>query len=294
MGESYGLSHCVYEEGGGRVRFLMIPNTTNPQAQACAENLMASIRRAGHEAMLRSQADEAWLTSAELAVAVGGDGTVLRAVRDLHPLSDMPIWAVNCGHLGYLTDCEPQGAEQALERILAGKYHMENRVMLEGKLLSQGEETSFFALNEVVIYRSAFSHTLKMQLLIDGMPVVKLAGDGIMVSTPTGSTAYNLSAGGPILLPEAVQAVVTPICPHAALCAPLVVSGNETVTVAVTMNERVRDGEQPQLVIDGIRRIPVKSGDQVVCAVASRRVRFVRTDDEGFYGRLQKKLTQND
>jgi NAD+ kinase len=274
------------------MRFLIMPNITNPQAEACAEQMRQMICQAGHEALLHGEEDETWLQSADVAIVVGGDGTVLRAVRAIHPV-DIPIWAVNYGHLGYLTDCEPYAAEEKLQRIFRKDFRQEKRVMLKGTLTSGTETTDFFALNEAVIYRSAFCHTLKMRLLVDGTPIIRVSGDGMLVSTPTGSTAYNLSAGGPILLPEAVQAVVTPICPHAALCAPLVVSGNETVTVEVSMAESRSVKESPQLVIDGISRLPLKNGDRVECTISSERVRFVRTDEQGFYGRLQTKLAQD-
>ncbi len=274
------------------MRFLIMPNITNSQAETCAAQMCRFICKAGHEARLHSEEDEAWLQSTDVVIVVGGDGTVLRAARTIRPL-DIPIWAVNYGHLGYLTDCEPHAAEEKLQRIFNGDFQLEKRVMLKGALTSGTEITNFFALNDAVIYRSAFCHTLKMRLLVDGTPIVRVSGDGILVSTPTGSTAYNLSAGGPILLPEAVQAVVTPICPHAALCAPLVVSGNETVTVEVSMAESRSVKDKPQLVIDGISRLPLENGDRVECTIASERVRFVRTDGQGFYGRLQAKLAQD-
>ncbi len=270
--------------------FLVAPNVTSSEAMACAMQLMDDICNMGHEACLAQNADAAYLSRTNMALVVGGDGTVLRAVREMHKYH-FPFWAVNCGHLGYLTDCEPRRASAVLRQILSGGYRLEHRVTLEGEWKHDGQVESFFALNEAVIHRSAYARTLKMRLSVGGASIMRFAGDGVLVSTPTGSTAYNLSAGGPILLPESQQAVVTPICPHAALCAPLVVSGTEKIVVTIGMNGET--GDLPLLVIDGCDRYPLHNGDTVSCCLRGENVQFVRTGAGDFYSRLQRKLTQN-
>lgn len=274
------------------MNFLLYPNETSDAALACAAALTSRLRQAGHDCRSLSQADAPWLSGVNLAVIVGGDGTVLRAVRALHQWG-FPFWGVNCGHLGYLTECEPAEAPEALNRILRGDYRVEKRALLTGSLLSAGEDTPFFALNEAVLHRSAYARNMRLTLSVDGASIQRFAGDGILVSTPTGSTAYNLSAGGPILLPSSVQAVITPICPHAAMSAPLVVSGEEEITLSVELSAADEAGELPQLVVDGCQRLTLHSGDVVRCRIAPQRVCFVKTGGQGFYRRLQQKLAQS-
>lgn len=274
------------------MNFLMYPNDTSDQARAVARKIAGQLCAAGHDARALREADEPWLCAAHMAVVVGGDGTVLRAVRALHEYG-FPFWAVNAGHLGYLTECEPGEAEAALARILAGAYRVEKRAMLAGCLHSGGEETRFLALNEAVIHRSGYARNMRMRLSVDGAEIQRIAGDGLLVSTPTGSTAYNLSAGGPILLPESVQAVITPICPHAALCPPLVVDGSDEISISVDLAGEDEAGELPQLVVDGCQRLRLHPGDRVVCHIADQRACFVKTGTQGFYRRLQSKMAQN-
>lgn len=279
-------------EGDARVNFLIYPNDTNDQARAVAQEITDQLRAAEQDCRTLREADESWLRSAHMAVVVGGDGTVLRAVRALYSYG-FPFWAVNAGHLGYLADCEPGEAAQALTRILNGMYRLEKRAMLAGCLYSGEKATPFFALNEAVIHRSGYARNVRMRLSVDGAEIQRFAGDGLLVSTPTGSTAYNLSAGGPILLPESVQAVITPICPHAALCAPLVVDGREEISIGVSLAGEDEAGELPQLVVDGCQRLRLHPGDQVLCRIADQRACFVKTSTQGFYRRLQCKMAQN-
>lgn len=274
------------------MNFLIYPNDTNAQARAVARELINQLRAAGQDCRTLREADEPWLRAAHMAVVVGGDGTVLRAVRALQPYG-LPFWAVNAGHLGYLADCEPGEAAEALASILHGAYRVEKRTMLSGCLHSAGEETPFLALNEAVIHRSGYARNMRMRLAVDGAEIQRFAGDGLLVSTPTGSTAYNLSAGGPILLPESVQAVITPICPHAALCAPLVVDSTDEISIGVELAGEDETGELPQLVVDGCQRLRLHPGDQVLCRIADQRACFVKTGTQGFYRRLQCKMAQN-
>lgn len=268
------------------MKILLAPNVTRADAMAYAQRLLAQLNAQGHDAYLYEQADDPRLCHTDLAIVAGGDGTVLRTVRELYRYT-FPYWAVNFGHLGYLTECEPAEADAALARILAGNYRIVNRAMLSGEMRCGDTAESFIGLNEAVIHRGGCIRPLHLAVSVDGTPVMRFSGDGVLVATPTGSTAYNLSAGGPILMPESSQLVLTPICAHAAVCSPLVVSNRHTVSITL----EAADSNTPAcLDIDGCHRTALQPGGCVTIAPARETARFIRTTDAGFYQRLQLKM----
>lgn len=274
------------------MKVVLAPNVTRDDAMAFSAELKRRLNALGHEAYLYTQADDPRLEDTDLAIVAGGDGSLLRTVRELYRYR-FPYWAVNFGHLGYLTECEPEDADEALEKILAGDYRVERRAMLAGTMCCHDRCESFAGLNEIVIHRGASIRPLHLSAAVDGTPIMHFAGDGLLASTPTGSTAYNLSAGGPILMPESNQLVLTPICAHAALCAPLVISGAHTIRIDVENNAESED-ETYCLDVDGCHRLTLLPGASVTCALAPWTVGFVRTSDTGFYRRLQMKMTGRD
>ena len=232
---------------------------------------------------------------ADFAAVIGGDGTVLHSVRSLLAY-DLPIWAVNFGHIGYLTDCEPEDAFDALQTILAGDCQTEQRTLLEGEIETHtGQITRFTALNEAVIHRSALSRALKLELSVNHSPLQTFSADGLIVATPTGSTAYNLSAGGPILMPGSENLVITPVCPYMLGGSSIVVSGKDTVGVRVFLP--VPDDDDPDrlpvIVVDGCEKIALRGGESVTVRRSEKRVKLIRTRQDSFYRTLQKKLAQN-
>ena len=270
------------------MKILLAPNVTRADAMDFAHGLISRLNALGHEAWLYAGADDPRLADADLALVAGGDGSVLRAVREMYQY-DFPYWAVNFGHLGYLTECEPSEADAALEKVLHSQYRLEKRAMLSGEMRCAGETETFVGLNEAVIHRGGSIRPLHLAVSVDDTPIMRFSGDGLLVGTPTGSTAYNLSAGGPILLPESNQLVLTPICAHAAMCAPLVVSGRHTITVTLEEGGGA-PADSACLDVDGCHRMILAPGGSVVCSLAQRTVSFVRTSDAGFYHRLQRKM----
>lgn len=271
------------------MRFLIYPNKTYDDAVAFAAQITKKLTDLGHECYEMTSDTDPRLQQTDMGIIVGGDGTVLRLVRSLLSYQ-FPFWAVNYGHLGYLTECEPDEAFDALDRILHGQYRIEKRAMLSGYLEHNGEKRHFDALNEAVIHRSAYMRTLKMQLSIGGTGIMEFSGDGLLISTPTGSTAYNLSAGGPILLPDSRHFVITPICPHSALCAPLVVTGDKEICVEIQLGVKTEEDDMPKLLIDGCERLNVEPGDRIVCQLAACTTDFVKTNEMSFYRRLRTKM----
>ncbi len=226
------------------------------------------------------------LAGTTVAVSMGGDGTFLRVVR-LAAARDVPVLGVNFGRLGYLPDIGPDQVRDALMRVLDGQAVVEERCALEVKVAdrsSGGEDEALLALNEVVIEKTDFGHTVRLATRIDGEEALTYSADGLIIATPTGSTAYNLSAGGPVLAPTMRAMVITPVAPHFSLDRSLVLTDRQTVEVEVAPD---RPGA---LVIDGQDVGRLQPGATVTCTAAPRPVRVVRNDPQTFGGILRFRL----
>jgi NAD+ kinase len=218
------------------------------------------------------------LAGTDVAVSLGGDGIFLRVVR-LAATADVPVLGVNFGRLGYLPDLVPDQVREALKKVLEGKAAIEVRCALEVKISDRsiGDDVStLLALNEVVIEKIDFGHTVRLATTIDGEQALTYSADGLIIATPTGSTAYNLSAGGPILAPTLRALVVTPVAPHFSLDRSLVLAEGQEVAVEVAPD---RAGV---LVIDGQEVGRLQPGAVISCRVASHSVRVVRNEPHSF------------
>lgn len=222
----------------------------------------------------------------ELLFVLGGDGTILSALDRAIPY-DIPILGINLGRLGFLTELEINDLNDAvLDRVLSGDYHIDARMTMrvEGQ-----DEFSMFALNDIVITRSTPSvRVLSLEYEADGTLVDCISGDGLIVATATGSTAYSLSSGGPIVLPGLDCFVLTPICPHTLNARPVVVSSIHRITV------RMRDDRGgAQAVLDGRRVIPLndESREITICR-SDRQARFIRLMERNNFGLLRSKLSE--
>jgi NAD+ kinase len=226
------------------------------------------------------------LTGSVVVVSMGGDGTFLRAVRLAAP-ADVPVLGVNFGRLGYLPDLLPDQVRVALTKVFEGKAAIEERCALQVAIADRsiGEEMSCpLVLNEVVIEKIDFGHTVRLTTRIDGEEALTYSADGLIIATPTGSTAYNLSAGGPILAPTLRAMVLTPVAPHFSLDRSLVVTDDQVVTVSVAPD---RSGV---LVIDGLEIGRLHPGATVTCRVAPLPVRVVRNEPHTFGSILRFRL----
>jgi NAD+ kinase len=221
----------------------------------------------------------------DLAVVAGGDGTLLSVARAATPLG-IPILGINLGSLGFLTELQPDEAFEELAAVLEGKYRIDERHALRVRHVRQEEVLREYALlNDAVISKSALARMITIELRIDRERVATYTSDGLIVSTPTGSTAYSLSAGGPILDPSMSAIVITPICPHTMTYRPLVVPG--TVEVEAFLHSR---GEAVYLTLDGQIGIQLESGDSIAVDMHPEAVRLVRVADRGFFEILRRKL----
>ncbi|MBM7855502.1 NAD+ kinase [Desulfohalotomaculum tongense] len=217
----------------------------------------------------------------------GGDGTILNCARVAAPLGT-PLYGVNAGRLGFLTEVDIPDILPGLERLLAGKYTVEERMMIEARVYRQGQvvETSW-GLNDAVISKNAFARMIWLRIYANKELVNSYPADGVIIASPTGSTAYSLSAGGPLVGPNIDLMVVTPICPHTLSARPLVISPDNVVTV-VTETSR---GEI-MLTLDGQYGYPLEPNDEVQVRRAPYKARFIRTQQRSFYSVLREKLEE--
>lgn len=223
----------------------------------------------------------------DAVVVVGGDGAVLRAARALTQ-DTTPLLCVNVGRLGFLTEVNHDALEKALTRLLAGEFHVEERMMLKARLTRKGEVfADVVALNDVVINRGTFARIIRIEATVDGELVFDYSGDGLIVATPTGSTGYSLSAGGPIVNPRIDAVILTPICPHALASRSVVVHADEEVVVRVTASHA-----DIMVTVDGQVGFSIAPGDVVRIGRAPRPVRLVRFGRDRFYRELRERLGQ--
>jgi NAD+ kinase len=224
----------------------------------------------------------------DLAVSLGGDGTILRTVA-LACAHGTPVLGVNLGRLGYLTEIEPDGLERALERFFAGDYVVEERITLEVAIERVGDDATrrdgrVIVLNEAAVLAAEPGHTIRVAASIAGRPFVTYAADGLLVATPTGSTAYNLSARGPILSPGLRAVVLTPVSPHMLFDRPLVLEPEQWVRLEL---------EGPRaavLVLDGQNAEALRPGDAVVCRVGPCPARLVTFGPRDFFSILRARF----
>lgn len=225
-------------------------------------------------------------STVDALITLGGDGTMLRGARLLGG-REVPILGVNLGRLGFLTTCGQDQLDDALERFARGDYLAEMRMQLEAHSQTiRGEERrSWLALNDVVLHKGGFARVVKLRVLVDGEDVGVYAADGVIISTPTGSTAYNLSAGGPVVLPTQHLIITTPISPHTLGIRPLVVPPDSEIIV------RAEDGPDELLVtIDGQVGTMFAPGDSLVVRRAAASVFVVRFPETSFFSVLRRKL----
>jgi len=277
----------------------LIGNACDPRVGESMQVLAAHLHARGRRVLVDRASDtlfdsvpvvrhpEAELASAaQLLVAVGGDGTMLHAARLAAPHA-VPVLGVNRGRLGFLADIVPAELRERLDDVLAGNYEQDRRAMLQARLMRSGEpERACLALNDVVLQKWQTGRMLDFETWIDGRYVNTHGGDGLVIATATGSTAYALSCGGPILYPELEALVLAPICPHTLSDRPIVVRSSSTI--------EIRPIERPdvgaQITCDGVSLGALVSGDRLVIMPASIRLTLLHPPDHDYYRILRSKL----
>jgi NAD+ kinase len=253
-------------------------NDGKPGVKAVARRLRVALEERG----MRVLPDCAHLEGCDLIIVLGGDGTFLRAFEAAMP-RDIPMLGVNLGRVGFLTEMQPDRLEQDVELIARGAYTFETRMLLEVRTAS-GQKA--FALNEVAFNRSdSFVGILSLSIAMDGGMVDRFSGDGLIVATPTGSTAYSMAAGGPIVAPGLDCMLLTPICPHTLAARPIVISDRQVVSVSI-----LGDARRARVIVDG-RYVITPDDGAVTVRRAERNIRFVRLRPHSFFELLRGKLS---
>lgn len=241
----------------------IVVNKNKPHALELVSSIRSLLESKGKivEDSLKKPLEEL-IRGKDLLICLGGDGTILR-IAGLFTSFSIPVLGINVGNLGFLTEVKAKEALDELSSVLSGKYQIENRLMMKTRIKRQpeGEPQFMQALNDVVINRENLTRYLRIKILADGEPLMDYSGDGVIFSTPTGSTAYSLSAGGPLLYPTLDSFVVTPICAHALLMRPIVLPADKIISVELTSE---KDKEKAVLTLDGQRNIEVSGSDEII------------------------------
>ena len=225
---------------------------------------------------------------AECGLVLGGDGTLIRAVRDLGQRK-LPLLGINLGTVGYLTDVELKDYRQALDRLFVCDPIVEERMMIQG-LFRDGEKD--LALNDIVLAREGKIRIVKFHIYVNGTLLNTYLADGVIISTPTGSTGYNLSAGGPVVEPTARMIVITPICSHALNTSSVVLSADDTIEVEICEGRYGRQ-EQVSLCFDGAEQTTLVTGERVCIKEAAQTARLIKLNRESFMITMRRKMKGN-
>lgn len=224
----------------------------------------------------------------DLLIVLGGDGTLLGIARDINGKYDVPILGINIGNLGFLSSIEIQDLDGALNKIKNGQYTIQNRILLECKVHNENEDVNSKALNDVVIARGTLSRMAKFQVYIDKKLYYTFKGDGLIVSTPTGSTAYSFSAGGPFVYPDIEVIILTPICPHTRGMQPIVLKSNSEILIkAENYNGEI------YLTFDGQEARKINDNTSIIINKAKDVAKILLFDDYDYFNVLRKKILDN-
>ena len=238
--------------------------------------LYERMQRTGHQPF-ESDSPE----GCEAILAVGGDGTLLRA-NTLSMQLDLPLLGINVGRVGFLAELEMDQLEKAFEKLAADDYTLQERMML--KISLDGRRS--YALNDVVVSRGGYARLIGMDAFVDEDLVGHFIADGLIVSTPTGSTGYSLSAGGPIICPEVECMLLTPVCAHSLQHRPVVTSAAQEISIRLT------DAAQAMVSVDGQENFTLLAGQTLSVTRASRPARFIRLEPRSFFSTIRIKLSE--
>lgn len=267
----------------------VMSNPHKKDAQKVQRDVIRLIKKAGMAAAeIACEGDGAALSDLELMVVLGGDGTLLQAARYVSRYQ-IPLLGVNMGRLGFLTEIGIQDMEHAIARISAGEYHLDERMMLKTVIEEKGSAPVLCesALNDVVLTHADIARIIHIEAVANDQLVGVYPADGMLVSTPTGSTAYSLSAGGPVIDPMLRCLLLTPVCAHTLTARPIVLSAEDRIRMRVT-----KGNERCVLTVDGQLTYEVSPKAQVYVCVAAHNATFIRFEQRNFFSLMQRKLSE--
>jgi NAD+ kinase len=268
------------------MRVYVLGNAHRPGVQQEAERLLPFLKEHCDVVVfdLLQEQDLSETPPVDLALVLGGDGAILRAARQMG-YRQAPVLGVNLGKLGFLADLSPEELVACFPRVVQGEYRVTRHLMYECVVASPQGAQCYLGLNEVAVHTGPPFHSIDLDLEVDGEQIVRFSGDGLILSTPVGSTGHSLSAGGPILEQELSAFVITPLCPHALTYRPVVDSADKVYTIAMG-----RATEPAVLIIDGQVTLPVTSEHRVTVRRAPVTFGLVKVPGRSFYQTLRDKL----
>lgn len=276
----------------------LLTNPMKPGAGALVSAALTACRREGISllagpdagfAVLPALSMETLLSEADALLVLGGDGTILHAVSGMvdHPL---PILGINLGTLGFLAECAPDALDSAISLLAKGAFRLERRMLISARV--GGVDETYVALNDIVVSRGSFSRMVQFDARVNGSTAMRFAGDGVIIASPTGSTAYSLSAGGPVVSPALPCFLMTPICPHTLSSRPIVVPSD--AHLEVWLRPRGEDDGGMLLTVDGAKRATLHDATALLIERSDQTLSFIRFGEERFFDRLRAKLTKWD
>lgn len=280
------------------MNIVLLPNLTKQDAALhtgrIAEKLLElqssvwmhmPLKREFHQYPIRFWGDfDEMISQCDAVIAIGGDGTIIHAAKHAAH-AQKPILGVNVGRLGFVAGLETDELE-LLELLVSGKYTVDNRMMISATVGKADGSVTYQALNEAVISRGSLSRILDFQVSLNEDTICRYRADGLILSTPTGSTAYSLSAGGPVVDPSMECMILTPICPHSLLTRPVVFNANSLISA------KADSGSEIYLTLDGATSIRIESGEQVYFSKSRLSVQLIQLHHKGFYQVVNEKLTE--
>ncbi len=286
------------------MKIALIVNTDKPKAISCAWNIAKLLSAKNAEIITLSDfADhgvlndinksaslnsyEELFNECDIAVTVGGDGTIIHSAKFASKY-DKPMIGVNVGRLGFAAEVEPDNIGD-LARLLSGDYKVNKRMLLDVTITrSDGNKENYLAVNDATVARGSLSRIIDVSVSLDNSPISEYHADGILFSTPTGSTAYALSAGGPVIYPEMECILLTPICPHSLISRSVVFDGGSVLNTTV----KIRDNTPAVLSIDGERNIEINPDDVITIKKSEKYLKLIKLYDRNFYQLLNEKLKE--
>ncbi len=280
----------------------VIVNISKQKAIECAEKITALMSKKGVETLMLSECSsffdradityfddhKALFAACDFAVTVGGDGTIIHAAK-YAAVCDKPLIGVNVGRLGFAADLESDELDR-LTDIIKGNYTTEKRMTLDVEVLSNGVSKHYIAVNDAVVAHGQMSKIIDLQLSLDGEVISKYRADGLLFSTPTGSTAYSLSAGGPIVAPEMDCILMTPVCPHSLFSRSVLFEGSSELGVTVTIPREC----SCVLTIDGEKNINITETDKIFIKKSEWVLNLMTIHKRNFYRKLNEKLKERE
>ena len=276
------------------MKVAVIPNNTKDKRLEKTKQLCAALKNGGAEVCMEEKyrdsgidaayCDAGLYDGAGAAVVLGGDGTILQAAEPCARLG-IPVMGINLGRVGFMTEVEISDMEQAASKLIGGEYSVEERMMMEVEIRAEGRQQSFAALNDCVVAK-ADAQMIMAGIFADDDKITEYIADGVIISTPTGSTGYSLSAGGPVAEPDMELFLATPICAHTLKARPAIVSAQRNISV------RLFEGANrfASVTIDGIVRGRLSYGDSAVIRKSDMRLKLIKFGKQSFYDILSAKL----